>query len=878
MAKLNWGAAGQRFYEAGADRGVLYPNGGPGVAWSGLVSVEEKSNGGSPQPFFVDGFKYANVAEASEFEASLSALSAPSEFGVCDGTVSLANGLFATEQPRQSFGLSYRTLIGNETEGLEKGYKLHLVYNALAAPSSRSHATLSDSPEALSLSWELSTKPVRLPGAKPTAHLVIDSTRSDPHLLSMLEGILYGSEGVNPRLPSPAELVTLFGSWTTLALIGNLNFMGAYTSKRTFLTNYAVNPSGERVQGTWVVRTNLVPNPSFETDASGIVKPTHVTVVRASNVRPERIGSYLLAVQVGETVSGATYVLQSIGAVTPGSYVGFSALVGNSTGSQASRAAIQFLKDGVWGDLVNGPIFAPLRAANLDRIYASGVVPEGATQARVLVYSTTSTGGTASPNSVLLTDAWIAVTAPTEADALREVSQYFDSTNKPAYRKNLATNAIPRVVTEYSYQLGTGEASTSTVVTNATDGPAPEVKSYIRRTIDTPKSGNGSGFFSYNRAQASMAIGSTYIASVYIRPSVSISVQLATSGRSGTTAVGGATSTEYVTIPANVWTRLVGEPFVVNTAGADGVGWWGVVHTNSIIPAGGTLDVSAVLVEETDVVKPYFDGNHVDAFWSGTVASSASCWLPNGLEVRAGSNGVSELYGLNPTGWLGSSDPKTRGQSADGSYYVRATNSGGWGLYIDPSYTAFTADRPLVVGDYVYLAFEASVTHPVAYMRARIAGYNGVVIEGGIPDTTSLTPEDGWVRFSTSAKIVEAPVGGSPGGYIRTLAWPADLVLPTDAELRVRKMTVLIGPKVEGEVPLFDGSSNQAIYLGQPTTTNWMGEVGNSTSRLWYESALPTTPSEGDALIIRKDQVTTESYLWYFSEGLWQKSLANIEP
>lgn len=212
MAKLNWGAPGQRFYEAGVDRGVLYPVGGLGVAWSGLISVDEKSSGGSAQAFFVDGFKYANIAESSEFEASITALSSPPEFGLCDGTVSLANGLFATEQPRMPFGLSYRTLIGNETEGFDKGYKLHLVYNALAAPASRPNATLSDSPEALTLSWEITTKPVRISGARPTAHLIVDSTRMAEAKLEELELYLYGDEGVNPALPTPAELIVMLSS------------------------------------------------------------------------------------------------------------------------------------------------------------------------------------------------------------------------------------------------------------------------------------------------------------------------------------------------------------------------------------------------------------------------------------------------------------------------------------------------------------------------------------------------------------------------------------------------------------------------------------------------------------------------------------------
>lgn len=227
MAKLDWGIMDQRFYEAGADRGVLYPVTGPGVPWTGLVSVDERSSGGGPQAYYVDGLKYANLVEATEFEATLTALSAPSEFAACDGSLSIGYGLFATEQPRKSFGLSYRTLIGDAGQGLDRGYKIHLIYNALAAPTSRTNATLSDSPDVVNLSWEISTRPDQASGFKPTAHLVIDSTKSDPMLLALLEALIYGHEGLAPRLPSVKDLVTLFSSWSPFALGVPPKFAGA---------------------------------------------------------------------------------------------------------------------------------------------------------------------------------------------------------------------------------------------------------------------------------------------------------------------------------------------------------------------------------------------------------------------------------------------------------------------------------------------------------------------------------------------------------------------------------------------------------------------------------------------------------------------------
>ena len=228
MAKLDWGIIDQRFYEAGADRGVLYPVTGPGVPWSGLVSVDERSSGGDRQAYYIDGLKYAHLVEATEFEATLTALSAPSEFASCDGTRSLGYGLFATEQPRTSFGLSYRTLIGDPGQGLDRGYKIHLIYNALAAPAGRTNTTLSDSPEVVNLSWEISTRPDRAEGIRPTAHLVIDSTKADPLMLTLLEAILYGHDGISPSLPSALDLIHLASSWSPFSQAIKPNFIGAY--------------------------------------------------------------------------------------------------------------------------------------------------------------------------------------------------------------------------------------------------------------------------------------------------------------------------------------------------------------------------------------------------------------------------------------------------------------------------------------------------------------------------------------------------------------------------------------------------------------------------------------------------------------------------
>lgn len=210
MSRLNWNPQGSRFFETGVDRGVLYPKNSPGVAWVGLSEVSENPTGGDARPFWLDGVKYANVAAAEEFEASVRAYSSPPEFNVCEGISSIQNGLFATQQPRQAFNFSYRTLIGNDTDGVDHGYKIHLVYGALAAPASRTNTTFSSDSNPMMLNWNFTTLPPIVSGRKPTAHFIIDSRLTPLVLLVEVEDILYGTEAWVPRIPLVPELITIF--------------------------------------------------------------------------------------------------------------------------------------------------------------------------------------------------------------------------------------------------------------------------------------------------------------------------------------------------------------------------------------------------------------------------------------------------------------------------------------------------------------------------------------------------------------------------------------------------------------------------------------------------------------------------------------------
>lgn len=216
MSKIVWDKTGERFYETGVKYGVLYiPTNGvysKGVAWNGLTAVTESPSGAEATPLYADDTKYLNLMSNEEFGATIEAYTYPDEFAECDGSASIATGVMIGQQSRKTFGLCYRTTLGNDTDGNDHGYKLHLIYGALAAPSEKGYSTINDSPEAITFSWEVTTTPVSVTGFKPTASITIDSTKADPAKLTALEKILYGSDeapATEPRLPLPDEIATL---------------------------------------------------------------------------------------------------------------------------------------------------------------------------------------------------------------------------------------------------------------------------------------------------------------------------------------------------------------------------------------------------------------------------------------------------------------------------------------------------------------------------------------------------------------------------------------------------------------------------------------------------------------------------------------------
>lgn len=221
MSRIVWDQTGERFYETGVKNGVVYPQVSgaypKGVAWNGLTAVTESPSGAEATALYADDTKYLSLLSTEEFGATIEAYTYPDEFAVCDGSAELVEGVSIGQQKRTPFGMCYKTTIGNDVDGNDHGYKLHIIYGALAAPSEKAYATINDSPEAITFSWEITTTPVNVTGAKPTASIVIDSTKADPTKLAALEDVLYGKDGdsgtgTEPRLPLPDEIKTIMSA------------------------------------------------------------------------------------------------------------------------------------------------------------------------------------------------------------------------------------------------------------------------------------------------------------------------------------------------------------------------------------------------------------------------------------------------------------------------------------------------------------------------------------------------------------------------------------------------------------------------------------------------------------------------------------------
>lgn len=278
MTALQWDQVGERLYETGVDHGVLYLPDGAGVynigsAWNGLTTITEKPTGAAPTPQYADNIKYLNLISAEEFGATVEAWTYPEEFAECDGTAVPTPGVLVGQQHRKSFGLCYRTRLGNDVDGNDHGYKLHLIYGAQATPSDKAYATINDSPAAIAFSWDLTTVPVSVSGLKPTALMVIDSTKVDAAALASLNDILYGDASADARLPLPDEVIALFEGTVTVVDLGLYANQPTYNAATHVITLPAVSGVQWNINGNDVAAGAQPPLSVGET-AEVTAKPT----------------------------------------------------------------------------------------------------------------------------------------------------------------------------------------------------------------------------------------------------------------------------------------------------------------------------------------------------------------------------------------------------------------------------------------------------------------------------------------------------------------------------------------------------------------------------------------------------------------------------
>lgn len=271
MVAISWDKVGERLYETGVDHGVLYIPDGTGVyttgyAWNGLTAVSESPSGAEANPQYADNIKYLNLYSAEEFGATIEAFTYPEAFAQCDGTA-IVSGVQLSQQVRRSFGFSYRTLVGNDLVGTDYGYKIHLVYGCNAAPSEKSRSTVNDSPEAATFSWEITTNPVEVPGTnpatgkqyRPTAHITIDSTQVPAAKLQELEDILYGTAGVDPKMPTPGQVLAIFaGSIVEATPVAPTYDAGTKTITIPTVVGVVYKIDGEVVSGAVVITDDSI--------------------------------------------------------------------------------------------------------------------------------------------------------------------------------------------------------------------------------------------------------------------------------------------------------------------------------------------------------------------------------------------------------------------------------------------------------------------------------------------------------------------------------------------------------------------------------------------------------------------------------------------
>lgn len=631
MARVSWSDVGQRFYEAGTDRGVLYLDGQDGVPWNGLIGINESPSGGEPRPYYLDGFKYLNIAAAEEFSATIRGYSSPREFDACDGTTPIHYGLFATQQPRKQFGLSYRTLVGNDVDALSLGYKIHIVYNALASPASRSYQSLGSSVSPVAFDWKITTVPPDLPGIRPTAHFVIDSRITPPRLLEKIEDILYGTASSEPRLPSAEELAEIFRG---LPPIASTNWM----------THGSFEIAGANVQ----VRRNLNANPRMINSAA------YWAVASTASMTAGPTGNLITITTAAASLTAEFY---------------HNAHQATSAGLVYSASMeVTIPTDGV-------AITFDLRnfAYGTDTVLSSsGLVTVQPGETVTLVSNSngaTTAAGTTGVRSILYVNGGTPVGAKfIVRNALLEqavrVGSYFDGITPPKYRRNAATQPQARSATGWSSNDGTLYSRSWDSAGGRRAGAGAML---FTRTAANPNSVLASvyavGVADWNAHAANwtpVVPGEEWTISAYAKSDVPFNTRMIVAFRDINGAAVGSSQIGALTVdtPANEWAQA-SHTVVVPAGAVYMAALQNVGKSSGNIVGGEKTWMTDALYEKVSSIREFFDSTTIPASGfgvasEGTVGLSPAYMYDTDMWVAwtgASDASISDLLGVGAAGY-----------------------------------------------------------------------------------------------------------------------------------------------------------------------------------------------------------------------------------
>jgi hypothetical protein len=816
MTQLTWDAVGQRYFEAGVDRGVLYPVGKPGVAWNGLTNVTENPGGGDPTPYYIDGLKYVNVPTAEEFRAKLEAYTYPDEFALCDGTSYEGDGLSFGLQGRQQFGLSYRTRMGNDILGQEFGYKIHLIYNALASPSQRNNSTVGDSVDVGTFSWDLTALPIPFPGRRPTAHITIDSTKTNPALLKILEVYLYGSTNVAPRQLTPMQLSLLFSKWKSLGL--TVNFLGIGQGTSQFVVNYAPQPSFESSGTTVEVRRNFYKNPQFE------------TLGATFGVRRNLVLNGDVSVNTSNWVSGAALTRQQVG----GKWW-MNAPVGTYTYATSVGVVGRFY---AMSFRVRGPVGATIEMTSTDNqvgdvgqkstvvIPASGEIVVKMPSARAVSGTNLHFGLVPTVSGFMLTDMLmeeVAGIGDTPAGA------FFNGNTPNTTDVSHVWDGVANASSTLQYGnspkgLLTGYDGGSYVISSTLwkESGARSVRIMPRRPA--------SYMYMWAVADLGLTVGKKYTVVVTQRQDAVQTGTLDASARSIYWQQNGVKS-NVVTGPNAIGQRVLRTTF---TVGQEGL----IVFFNG--SANEDMWYDSLTIVEGEYYGYQFDGSTpvIGDFthsWVGAAQDSASIMTAPG--VLGITSGFAEGQAILSSEW-----------SSSGTKSLRITKKAS-ALTWSGVYNRVSAPLVSLIKGATY-----TVSAKVRITKVQAAPYaiaRQMRIETTVPINSPQAPNAVGV-YQIDWTFVAAETGNfvlqfwNGGGITDDDVWWDSYIF------------------VEGATPVayFDGSSSPFLYQNQIVSATWAGTANNSTSSFKYFPGLPLTANPGDGYIIDENLLVYVNDHW----------------